>query len=236
MKLAIMQPYFFPYLGYFGLIRNTDSWIVFDTPQFIYHGWIARNRILDSKEGWQYINAPLRKHSRNTAIRDIQIRSEEKWKDKIFAKLTTYKKIAPYYTNISNLIHDIFEFDNDSIVKMNCHIIKNICSYLQIEWNYSIFSEMNIDIEKPSSPDEWALNICKNIGYVNEYWNLPGGKSFFDRKKYSDNNINLKFYNQILKPYYQKRNHFEAGLSIIDVLMFNSVIEINLMFKNYEII
>jgi hypothetical protein len=58
MKLGIMQPYFFPYLGYFSLIKHTDRFILFDTVQFIRHGWIERNRILKQNEGWQYVQAP----------------------------------------------------------------------------------------------------------------------------------------------------------------------------------
>ncbi len=81
MRLAVMQPYFFPYLGYFALIKKSDHFVIFDTPQFIRHGWIERNRILKPVEGWQYIKVPLVKHSRETAIKDIVIRNSENWKD-----------------------------------------------------------------------------------------------------------------------------------------------------------
>ena len=83
MKIAIMQPYFFPFLGYFGLIKNTDRWIVFDTPQFIRQGWMDRNRILKPKEGWQYIRVPVKKHTRDTPTKDIEIRNDENWVETI---------------------------------------------------------------------------------------------------------------------------------------------------------
>ncbi len=95
MKLAIMQPYFLPYLGYFALIKHTDKFIVFDTPQYIRHGWIERNRILKPSEGWQYINVPLEKRPRDIAIKDLRIRQNDDWRRKILAQLEHYKKRLP---------------------------------------------------------------------------------------------------------------------------------------------
>ena len=236
MKIAIMQPYFFPFLGYFGLIKNTDRWIVFDTPQFIRQGWMDRNRILKPKEGWQYIRVPLKKHSRDTATKDIEIRNDENWVETIFAKLTLYKNVAPYYDETIELLNGIFSEKFDSLTELNCHITGKICEFTGIEWNYSVFSKMDLKIEEVKAPDEWALNICKSIGNIDEYWNPPGGIDFFDRSKYENSKIGLKFYNQILRPYNQKRNVFESGLSIIDVLMFNSTAQIKKMLNEYEIL
>src|SRR5665648_86327 len=91
MKVGIMQPYFFPYLGYFSLIKNTEQFILFDPVQFIKHGWIERNRILKPQGDWQYISVPLVKHSRDTIIKDIQISNTNDWKQTIFAQLVHYK-------------------------------------------------------------------------------------------------------------------------------------------------
>ena len=77
MKLGIMQPYFAPYLGYISLIKHTDEFILFDTVQFIRHGWIERNRILKPGGGWQYIAIPLVKHSQKTLICDICVRTND---------------------------------------------------------------------------------------------------------------------------------------------------------------
>ena len=86
-----------------------------------------------------------------------------------------------------------------------------------------------------NEPDEWALNICKVIG-ADEYWNPPGGQSFFDKSKYDKVNINLFFQSVEIISYSQKNEKFEGGLSIIDVLMFNSPDEINEMSDKYELI
>jgi len=236
MKLAIMQPYFLPYLGYFSLIKHTDEFILFDTVQFIRHGWIERNRILKPSNGWQYIMVPLKKHSRETLIKDIEINNDQQWKEKILAQLQHYKKQAPYFSNVIDILNEIFSKEYATIVDLNLASLKTVCNYLGINTPIQVFSLMNIDIEPANAPDEWALNICKALGNVDEYWNPPGGQSFFDRKKYENAGINLKFHSAILTDYDQKRNVFEPGLSIIDVMMFNSVDEINKMLDNYELI
>jgi len=236
MKLSIMQPYFLPYLGYFSLIKHTDEFILFDTVQFIRHGWIERNRILKPSDGWQYIMVPLKKHSRETLIKDIEINNDQQWKEKILAQLQHYKKQAPYFSNVIDILNEIFSKEYATIVDLNLASLKTVCNYLGINTPIQVFSLMNIDIEPANAPDEWALNICKALGNVDEYWNPPGGQSFFDKKKYESAGINLKFHSAILTDYDQKRNVFEPGLSIIDVMMFNSVDEINKMLDNYELI
>jgi len=94
---------------------------------------------------------------------------------------------------------------------------------------------MNLKIEVANAPDEWALNICKVLDNVTEYWNPPGGESFFDKSKYDAANIKLNFQSVAINPYDQKLKSFEAGLSIIDVIMFNSPEEVNEMLDNYQL-
>jgi hypothetical protein len=236
MKIAIMQPYFFPYIGYFSLIKHTDSFILFDTVQYIRHGWIERNRILKENEGWIYIKVPLLNKQREDLIKDVNINNTIEWKRKILAQLIPYKKISPNYFKVIDVISNIFEKDYETIVDLNLEIIKSVCSYLKIQKDIKVFSKMNLTIEKPMSSDEWALNICKSLGNVTEYWNPPGGQSFFEKKKYDNANIGLKFQSVHLTPYNQKRNDFEIGLSIIDVMMFKSSEEINIMLDEFDLI
>jgi WbqC-like protein family len=232
MKVAIMQPYFFPYLGYFSLIKQTDIWVVFDTVQFIRHGWIERNRILKPLEGWQYIQAPLVKHSQKTIIKNIHVRNDEKWQEKIIAQLTHYKKKAPYFNEVITFLENALNYPSDGITHLNTHLLQKVCQYLKIPFNYQIFSTMNLEIALPTSPDEWGLNITKAIKgstYINPY----GGMDFFDKNKYLKAGIELKFLKTKLIPYRQKGLNFEAGLSIIDVMMFNTPEEINQLLDNY---
>lgn len=234
-KVAIMQPYFLPYIGYFSLIKHTDKFILFDTVQFIRHGWIERNRILKQDDGWIYIKVPLVKASRDTPIKAMHIDNSQDWQRKIKSQLQPYKKTAPYYNETIALIDEIFSQEYETITELNKSALEVICKYLGIQCDIEIFSEMNLAIQDANEPDEWALNICKELDGVEEYWNPPGGMEFFDRTKYEKAGINLKFQSLSLLPYDQKRGVFEAGLSIIDVIMFNSVEDINKMMDNYEL-
>jgi hypothetical protein len=231
-----MQPYFFPYLGYFSLMKNTDAFILLDTVQFIKHGWIERNRVLHPNTGWLYIRVPLIRYSHETLIKDIRIDNSQDWKQRIRAQLQHYKRIAPHYFKVVRLLNELFEKDFESIVSLNREALIAVCQYLHMDKERTVFSEMNLSIDAPQAPDEWALNICKSYGNVTEYWNPPGGQSFFDKSKYEKAGIGLKFQKVVLDLYDQKRTPFEAGLSIIDVMMFNSPDEINAMLDRYEVI
>ena len=236
MKLGIMQPYFFPYIGYISLIKNTDEFILFDTVQFIKHGWIERNRILKPGGEWQYIAVPLVKHSIDTKIMDIKIRNNEDWKNKIISQLSDYKKRAPYYNETMEVVREALNIETDNITILNKHILEVVCKYLGFNPIIKIFSEMDLQIEEATAPDEWALNICKALGNVDEYWNPPGGIEFFDKSKYDKAGIKLLFQSVNIVPYVQRIGYFEPGLSIIDVMMFNTKEEINAMLDNYEFI
>ncbi len=230
-----MQPYFYPYLGYISLIKNVDLFILLDTVQFIRHGWIERNRILKPTNGWQYIRVALQKHHRETLIKDIIINNNDNWKKKIIAQLFHYNKSAPYFTQVIESLNKVFINTYDKITFLNKTALMAVCNYLNIKTPIAIFSDMNIDIEPVNSSDEWALNICKALKNVNEYWNPPGGKLFFNQKKYENNGITLKFHTINKYKYDQKRDRFESDLSIIDVMMFNSIEKINILLSEYQL-
>lgn len=235
-----MQPYFMPYIGYISLIKHTDVFMLFDPVQFIRHGWIERNRILKQNEGWLYIQVPLIKNnSRDTLIKDCLIDNTQNWKDKILAQIQPYKKKAPYYFKIHQLLNQIFSQEYHDIVNLNKASLEAICDYLGFKKELPVFSELNLVIDSPNKPDEWALNICKTFkDKYNQihYINPIGGLDFFDRDKYAAHNIDISFQKMQLIPYNQYRPVFEPGLSILDVLMFNSVDEINDMLDQFTLI
>lgn len=231
-----MQPYFFPYLGYFSLLKNTEKFILLDSVQFIRHGWIERNRILKLDGNCMYIKVPLIKHSRGTLIKNIRIKNDQNWKNKILSQIQHYKKKAPFFIDVKNLLNTIFEKKMEDITTLNCFCLESVCNYLGFRPDISIFSNLDLTIDIPTSPDEWALNICKSIGNVTEYWNPPGGIDFFNRDKYEKEGIKLNFQKIQLLEYKQLGNPFLPGLSIIDVMMFNSPETINTMLGDYKII
>lgn len=95
------------------------------------------------------------------------------------AQLAVYKKTAPHYSQIQGLLQEILSKPHSSIVSLNKAAIETVCAYLNIKNQISIFSDMSLATEQPLAPDEWALNICKAVGGVEEYWNPPGGEEFF---------------------------------------------------------
>ncbi|MBB5336847.1 WbqC family protein [Pectinatus brassicae] len=236
MKVAIMQPYFLPYLGYYSLLKQVDYYIYLDEVQYIYHGWIDRNRILKPNDGWQYIKVPIKKHNRETLIKDIIINNDNNWKDRILNQIIHYKKKANYYYKVKNLLEYVFDEEFTTISQLNIAMDKAVCDYLKIDTPINVFSKMDLNIETPVKADEWALNICKALGNIEAYWNAPGGKEFFDEKKYKDAGIEIKFPKINLTNYNQGNAVFEHALSILDVMMFNSVEEINKMLDSYSFI
>lgn len=236
MRVAINQPYFFPYLGYFSLIKHTNRFLLVDEVQFIKQGWIERNRILMPEGGWRYIRVPLLKHAQKDIIKDIRINNQQDWRPEIFKHLGYYKNKAPYYKETILAVEKALDVKTDSITKLNEHILKTVCGYLGLYPDISILSEMNLWIQKPEAPDEWPLHICKSLGNIDEYWNPEGGAEFYDRSKFEEADIGIRFLKIDLAEYPQIGPAFVPGLSIIDVMMFNEPEQINKMIDRFTLI
>jgi hypothetical protein len=219
--LAGMQPYFFPYLGYFDLIYNVDTWIVFDTPQYIKEGWVHRNRILHPKEGWRYIIVPIQKHAMDTPINKIAICSDQPWKEKVMRQLSEYKKKAPFYKPTVSLVEDCLAIEEPLLSRLNIFILEKVCDFLDIPFRGSVFSEMNLELGAVTKSGDWALRICQAMG-ADVLVNPPGGRHLYDAAEFQRNGVRLiirEFENMV---YSCEPLKFEPALSIIDVLMWNS--------------
>lgn len=220
MKIGIMQPYFFPYLGYFDLINRSDQWVIFDTPQYVRHSWMNRNRILHPKSGWQYIIVPLKKHPKDTPLMKIEISDADALQARILGQLAHYKKRAPFFKETTSLVAQGLEKPSQLLVQLNVDILKMICIYLQIPFHYTFFSQFNKAIGPINEPGDWALEISKALG-ATEYINPPGGTELFDRKKFHEAGIKLTIAGLINFRYDCPGYEFIPHLSIIDVLMWN---------------
>jgi len=220
MKLGIMQPYFFPYLGYFDLINYTDKWIVFDDVQYIRHGWINRNRILHPSDDWSYIIVPVR-YTRGMHIREVTIAEDGKWKKRIVGQLQHYKRKAPYYGGVMDLMEDCLALEDHRISHFNVFALRKVCAYLGIYFDFAIFSEMNLNLENIDGPGDWALRISQVVG-ANEYANPPGGEALFNKESFSASNIKLTIRNLPPLIYDCPGYKFIPNLSIVDVLMWNA--------------
>jgi hypothetical protein len=217
-----MQPYFFPYIGYFNLIFQTQKWIVFDVVQYNQKSWMNRNRILHPNNGWQYITAPVKKNSRDTLIKDIEITDKETILNRILGQLSHYKKKAKYYTSVIDLIIKGFNSTkSDKLTDLNISTLQAVCNYLTIDFNWSKCSEMDFDFSNVNHPGQWALEISKQLG-ARKYINPPGGKDIFIPKEWEEAGIDLVFTKMPQFSYPCSSYKFVENLSILDVLMWNS--------------
>ena len=238
MKLAIMQPYFFPYIGYFQLINVVDKFILYDDVTFIKQGWINRNYILANKQK-RLISLPLSKISSNKLISETFINKSEirKWYKKFLLSIEQQYKKSPNYKEIFELIINIFEYINqtEQISVFNKFSIERIDEYLGIRTKIENSSEKhNYNNENLSGQDR-VIDICKKEN-ATTYINPVGGIELYDKKKFENLNIKLYFLKSKYISYSQKNDDFIPGLSILDVMMFNSPETINKMLDRYELI
>jgi hypothetical protein len=223
MKLALMQPYFFPYLGYYDLINRTDRWVVFDVVKYASRSWMNRNRILHPKEGWQYIGVPVGKHSAQTAIKDVRLADKEAAHRRIMGQLAHYRLgRAPFYSQVTRLVDECFRrLDGDSLRDLNILTLEVPCEYLGIRFDYSILSQMSLRLPDIQHPGQWALEISDALG-ASEYMNPPGGKDIYRPGEFRARGIALSVLELIDFRYPCGRYGFVERLSVLDVLMWNS--------------
>lgn len=237
MKLGIMQPYFFPYIGYFQLINAVDRWIAFDDIQFIDKGWINRNRVLhpDPVKEWQYITLPLDKRGQFDKICDISIKSQVDWRSQILGKLTSYKKKAPYYDQTIDFVRDCFDADETNLSRFVIRSLKMTAQYVGIQTPIDVQSEMDLHLPKIEHPGQWALRISEAVG-ASEYINSLGGAEIFRQEEFESAGVTLTFLQPTLAPYSQRRDGFVGGLSIIDALMFNDREKCAKLIEGYDLV
>lgn len=229
MKLAIMQPYLFPYLGYFQLIHSADSFVIYDDVNFIKGGWINRNYILVNQER-KRITLPLIGASPNKLIKDIDFSPQHKILKTIYH---AYSK-APNFKKVYPLIEEIFDFGTGNLSQFLGNQLKVLCSYLGIERRWLVSSE-DIDCLDNLKGQERVLFICEKLN-ATHYVNLPGGKSLYDASEFERNNLWLSIVQTKLVEYPQFEQKFESNLSIIDVLMFNDKTQCQNLIRAYDLV
>ncbi|NDU85524.1 MAG: WbqC family protein [Ferrovum sp.] len=216
-----MQPYFFPYLGHFSLIAAVDEWLVFDITQYTPKTWMNRNRILHPNQGWQYVSIPLANGSISIKTYEAKILDPVEARKNVLGKLSHYKRKAPYYDAVLNLIDETFDDGDDSLVRLDVRGLAAVCRYLDISFHYRICSEMNLDLPAALDPGEWALEICSRLG-AGAYLNPSSGKALFNQTRFAERGIDLLFAQPTEFSYRPMGYHYEPYLSMLDLLMWNS--------------
>jgi WbqC-like protein family len=227
-----MQPYIFPYIGYFQLIKAVDKFILYDDVNFINRGWINRNRILVNGKDSMF-TVPLKDASQNKLINQIDVNWDNNWKSKFLKTIEQSYKKAPFYVEILPIIEESIEVKEGEFSKIIEQNIRLICKYLDIETEIVSSSSIYQNINKKAQ--ERILDICLQEK-ANHYINPIGGLELYDKEVFSQENMQMNFIKSLPVEYKQFKNDFVPWLSIIDVLMFNSKEEINKFLDNYELI
>ena len=231
-----MQPYFFPYLGYFALINYTDQWVVFDVSQYTPKTWINRNRVLNLHKDWSYISIPIEKSSQSKTINEIKVKNASSSRKGIINQILHYKNRAPYFDKVLNLIEDVFqEFNSSSLVDLKNISIKITCEYIGISYEEIIFSQSGLILPKINHPGSWALEIASALG-ASHYLNPVGGRSLFIDDEFKQRGIKLEFLENHRYSYDTYPYKFAEDLSVIDVMMWNSAEEIRSIINNFSIV
>ena len=227
-----MQPYIFPYIGYFQLINEVDIFVFYDDVNFINRGWINRNRILLNEKDYLF-TIPLIKASQNKLIYDIETAIDEKFKKDFYLTLHQAYKKAPFYVSVMPLITEIINTPHKNISMLAIESIKKICVYIGLIKEFKI-SSISFSESRDLKKADRLIAICKQENAYN-YINAYGGIELYEREYFKQQNIELFFLKSNSILYKQTTKNFVPWLSIIDVLMFNSPDGILEMIKDYKI-
>ena len=234
MSVAMMQPYLFPYLGYFQLVNAVDVFVFADDVNFIKGGFINRNRILLKNEEY-FITVPCAKKSQNKLIKEIHISNRFKgYPEGILLTIRHAYKKAPFFDDIFPIIEAIFNAGIDNISTLSAYSVETVSRYLEINVNFK-FSSISFGHTKGQEKSTRLINITKELGSTN-YINPVGGKDIYCREYFDSQGVKLDFLESEVIPYTQLNGNFIPNLSIIDVLMYNSLEDVNKLLTKYRLI
>lgn len=213
MKIAIMQPYFFPYVGYWQLIKSVDTFVLLDDVNFINRGWINRNRILLNGQPYM-ITLPLIHASQNRQICDLEINTDKRKLNKLLKTISEAYAGLPGRDLIIELAEQLFYFEGllaDALHNSICRI----CDLLAI--HTPILRSSQLEVCKDKTGYQRLISITRHLA-GDTYVNPPGGRELYSHAKFKEAGLNLKFLQPGFTPYPQKSSAFIAGLSILDML------------------
>lgn len=235
MKLAIMQPYFFPYIGYWQLMHAADCFISLDDVQYIRHGWVNRNRILKPGSGWQYVMVPVHRSGMKGTIREARVDVSHDWRRRILAQIDHYRKLTRHFLSVRALLQAALKSaEGNNIGRVNHSLMLFLSKEMDLRAELRLSSETELDYSDVDGADEWALRISQQMGAAS-YINPVGGAEIFDSKKYATSGIELQYLKSRDIVYSQNRPMFEPSLSIIDVLMFNGIEGTRKLLEEYDL-
>ena len=231
MKLAIMQPYFFPYVGYFQLVAAVDVFIVYDNIKYTKKGWINRNRMLLNGTDAMF-SLPLKKGSDSLDVVERELSGDFK-RDRLLNQFKGAYSRAPYFAQTFPLLEGIVRNEENNLFKYISSSILGTCEHLCIKTKVRVSSEIAIDHELNSQ--DKVLALCEAVG-ADTYINAIGGMELYSKNEFKAHGIELKFIKSRPCEYAQFGGSFIPNLSIIDVMMFNGKEKCTTLLEEYEIV
>ena len=213
MIVAIMQPYFFPYVGYFQLMQAADIFVFHDDVQYIKGGWINRNRILKNNRV-EWLTMPVKSASNYLPINQRYFANESATVDRMKRRLAAAYSKSPAFESVASTIFDSLDFPDANIANFNCTSLVALAKRLHITCKFVRSSE----IDEPGLLRGQAkvLALCQRFG-ANTYINPIGGVELYDAHDFAAAGITLSFLRTTAPP-----TLTESGpehLSVIDGLM-----------------
>lgn len=231
MKLAVMQPYFMPYIGYWQVMNIVDKYVIYDDVSYIKGGWINRNRILINDEA-KYINIPMIGASSNKKINEIEVSTDKVLADKNVRKLEMAYQRAPYFSVVMPILEEILYCQEKNLNRFLQNSMMKMKEYLDINAELVLSSE--IEKDEGLKAEERLLDICSRLG-AREYYNAIGGKELYSKAAFERAGIELHFVQTEEIKYMQFSDKFIPWLSIIDVMMFNDAEKIKIFLDKYNL-
>jgi hypothetical protein len=232
MILAINQPYWFPYIGYFQLISAAQRFVVYDDVAYIKGGWINRNRILIDGEP-RYLTVPTQGASSFKPIREVGVDDKRAWQSKMLKTLEQAYAKAPQFETVFPLVAACVQTEEPNIGRMALRSIRAVADYLDITTSLVETSSLygNSELAGPAR----VIDVCVREG-ATEYVNASGGMALYDRAVFADHGIKLRFVKPRPIVYRQFGETFTPWLSIIDVLMFNSRSQAQALLREFDLV
>jgi hypothetical protein len=229
MKLAVMQPYLFPYLGYFQLLYAVDTFVIYDDVNYINKGYINRNAILVNGQGHQF-TLEILGASQNKHINELQVGHSA---ERLLKTIMHAYRRAPYFKQVFALLELILLNPETNLALFIGNSLDKIKAYLGLTTR--LFYSSALDKNNLLCGQDKILDICACLK-AETYINAIGGRALYNPHEFNKSNIKLFFIKSTFGSYKQFDNVFVPNLSIIDVLMFNDQAAVLAMLQQYELL
>lgn len=216
--LAVMQPYFFPYIGYWQLMRAVDRFVVYDDVNYIKGGWINRNRIL-VRGVPAFFTVPLVESSPYKRIHALEMQPTA-WRDKLVKTLAqTYAKAA-CFSEVFPVVEQLILHQESNLAAYLVHQLQGLARFMGITTEFVVTS---LPYENDHlSGQERVIDACRQEK-ANVYVNAQGGQELYAVDAFRNAGVDLRFLTMHPLQYRQKAAEFVPYLSILDALMSTGV-------------